>query len=281
MRRLRAVWLLALTLSLLPRETSGAGTRQLIPSEISATVRLGMTAADLRAARPRVRAVIADERRELLIKFLLGGALWEGASYRIENDRLVAVSLTRGGIRPEGTREAIREAVRLAIEQFGGDFEKGVALSPGDPGFFLCPILVWKAPEQNVFLSFGTTTWRNGSEHNRLRLTLAAKDKAVGDLFRLPEKEAEKRFLDSDFDRVLEEALGTHVGSDPGGVAESTEERGLPATSAADPPRAASRPEAQERRLRRRSALAYVAVGAAAAIAAAGAWLFLRRRSGG
>jgi len=236
------------------------------------------------------------ERPQLLVESLRGDALWEAASYRFEDDGLVAVSLTRGGVVPEGAKEAIHEAVRLAIEQFGGNFEKRVVLAPGDNGYFLCPLLCWTTPERNLFLSFGRHTRASGAEVNWLRLTVAAKDKATHELFALPghyklraeekavgaipDKDAVERFLGSDFDRLLGEALGTQVEGEPGAVAEPAQELARPAASAADPPRGASRPEGEEPHLRRRSSLAYVVVGAGAVIVAAGAWLILRRRAG-
>ena len=280
-----------------------AESRQLIPYEIGANVRLGMTVEELLTARPGIHGWQELQEADLqsvpdfsVAEFLPANGLWEGVMYNFENGRLVSLSLVRGGIRTEGTWEAIQEAVRLAIAQFGKDFEKRVVLAPGDNGYFLCPLLCWTTPERNLFLSFGRHTRASGAEVNRLRLTVAAKDKATHELFALPghyklraeekavgaipDKDAVERFLGSDFDRLLGEALGTQVEGEPGAVAEPAQELARPAASAADPPRGASRPEGEEPHLRRRSSLAYVVVGAGAVIVAAGAWLILRRRAG-
>jgi len=279
MKKCRAGSLLILSLLLLTRKAPGAERVELLPDGIAALVRERAPVARLKVAKSDVRAA-GDDMCLVHVEFPPDG-LWEGVGYYARNGRIVAVSLTRGGIRPQGASEAIEEAVRLAIEQYGGNFERGLVLTTGDNGYLPCPLLAWKTTEGNVFLSFGIHTRANGAEMNHVRLTLAARDEAVGDLFMLPSREAEKRFLESDFDRVLKEALGTHVEGDLGAAGKSAEERGPTATSVAGLPRSASRPEGEEHRLRRNGVLGYVAFGAAVVVvAAAGAWLILRRRAG-
>jgi hypothetical protein len=247
-------------------------TRDLVPEDIQSTVSLGMSGPELAAGRPRARLVTGDLNRGNLVELLPEGGLWDGVLYGIRGGRLTSLSLSRGGVRLTGTAETVREALRLAIDEYGNLFERRAERSTYNVKPFLSPVLVWRKPEYNAFFSFVPAKNVAEGEKAGFRLTLAERDLPINELFELPDPAVERRFIDNEFAVVLsvqgvEPSPGSNLGTD----------RDLPQNEGEGGSPVVSRGSGWRREW------PYVALGIAMGVlvCVAGVWLVLRRRRGG
>lgn len=245
---------------------------RLVPESVESTVSLGMSGTELAVSRPGARLVTGNLKSGNLIEFLSEDGPWDSVMYCIREGRLAFVSFTRGGVRQTGTAEMIGPVLSRGIAEYGAQFERKVERSTYRIKQFLSPILVWRKPHRNVFVRFIPARNIKQGEKAMIRLTLAARDIPINQLFQLPDPATETRFIEDDFATVLSvHWVGSSAESIPGVGADLPQKRGD-----GEPPAVSRTPGG-----RSDSTYVMVGVGMAVSISLAGAWLLLRRRSGG